>query len=670
MSQIPLLQEFVILTALGAAVTILLGKLRLPAVAGLITCGALIGPSGLGIVDEPHAIEALAEIGVVLLLFTIGLEFSLDHLKHIFRRVALGGLVQVVGTAAVTTAVASKLGFGLGQAVFFGFVLALSSTAIVLRNLSERGELDAPHGRFIVGTLIFQDLCVVPMVLLVPVLVTRQPAHLAALDIGLALGKAALVVVGALLLARAVVPRLLRIVDASRSREVFLLTVLSLCMGTAWLTSLTGLSLALGAFIGGMVVAGTDFRHRAMSDIIPFRDVFVSVFFISLGMLFDVRLLLSHPITIVLLVLAFTVGKALIAMLAALVMRFPARAAWIAGISLGQFGEFGFVLVSLGAASGLVSHAQTGPLLEAGIISMFFAPLLIRVAPHLSAGERLLAPLSRLLRLRGIDQASPKLLTGHVVVVGYGIAGQHVAQSLTRSGIPHVVLELNAATVRRALNAGEPLFYADATSTEALTHAKVAVARAVAVLINDPAAAVRVVDAVRRCAPHVPVLIRARYDAERDKLVELGATEVIADEVEACVEMITRLLRRLEVPRNVIHDRLREVRTAMQTSQRKITIPRSTLPEHEALSDMKIDSVLVPKGGQAVGISLRDLDLRQQTQVTIIAIRRDNTLLDHLDPDEPLQEGDVVYLAGAGDGLREAAELISAQPNAKPTVSD
>ncbi|MCU0662620.1 MAG: cation:proton antiporter [Myxococcota bacterium] len=660
MAEIPLLQELVILTALGAAVTVALSKLRLPTVAGLLTCGALVGPSGFGIVDEPHAIEVLAEIGVVLLLFTIGLEFSLDHLRHIFRRVALGGLVQVLGTTAATVAVATFLGVDHGKAVFFGFVMALSSTAIVLRALSGRGELDAPHGKFIVGTLIFQDLCVVPMVLLVPVLGSDQPPLLVARDIGLALGKAALVVVGALLVSRAVVPRLLRIVDASRSREVFLLTVLSLCIGTAWLTSLTGLSLALGAFIGGMVVAGTEFRHRAMGDIIPLRDVFVSVFFISLGMLFDVRLLLSHPILIALLVLAFTVGKAIIAIIAALVMRFPVRAAWLAGLALGQFGEFGFVLVSLGTAKGLVTSDEAGPLLSAGILSMFLAPLLINAAPALFAGERLLAPLSRLLRVRGIEEVSGTQLKDHVVVVGYGVAGQQVARSLTHSGLSHVVLELNAETVRRARKAGDPVFYADATSLESLAHARVQEARAVAVLINDPDAAARVVDAVRRCAPRVPVLIRARFHAERDKLVELGATDVIADEVEACVEMITRLLRRLEVPRNVIHDRLREVRAAMQTSERKITIPRASLPEHEALADLKIDSVVVPKHGRSIGLSLRDLNLRQRTGATIIAIRRSRSLLEKIDPDEPLHGGDVVYIVGSGETLSAAVELLTA----------
>ncbi|MBW1872535.1 MAG: cation:proton antiporter, partial [Deltaproteobacteria bacterium] len=298
MNQIPLLQELAIIAGLGAAVTVLLGRLRLPAVAGLLATGALAGPFGLGLINEVHAIEALAEIGVVLLLFTIGLEFSLKRLRHIFRRVALGGLVQVGSTVAVATWIALALGEPPGRAVFYGFVFALSSTAIVLRVLSQRGEIDAPHGRFIVGTLIFQDLCVIPMMLIVPVLGSQEPAGAVISNIGFALGKAVIVVVGILLVARVLVSRVLRWVDARRSREVFILAVLAICIGTAWLTSLTGLPLALGAFLGGIVVADSEFKHRAMGDMIPLRNAFVSVFFVSLGMMFDGRILLNHPLEV------------------------------------------------------------------------------------------------------------------------------------------------------------------------------------------------------------------------------------------------------------------------------------------------------------------------------------------------------------------------------------
>jgi CPA2 family monovalent cation:H+ antiporter-2 len=397
MGHVPLLDELAIVAALAVAVTVLLARFKLPTVAGLLLAGALLGPFGLRLVSSVHAIEVLAEVGVVLLLFSIGLEFSLERLRDILRQVALGGALQVGLTTGVTALIAVALGQPVGRGVFYGFAFALSSTAIVLRALSERRELDAPHGKFIVGTLIFQDLCVVPMVLIVPLLGASGPVGEAAVSIGVALGKAALVVVGTVLVARFVVPKILGWVDASRSREVFLLAILALCIGTAWLTSMVGLSLALGAFLGGMVVADTEYSHRAMGDILPLRDAFVSVFFVSLGMLFDVRVVAAQPLLVGGLLAGFLLAKGLLATFAAMAMRFPSRVAWLAGVGLAQFGEFGFVLSRLAQSSGVVDEADVSPLLAAGIASMFLTPLFVRAAPHITAGERLLAPLERLI---------------------------------------------------------------------------------------------------------------------------------------------------------------------------------------------------------------------------------------------------------------------------------
>ncbi|MBN1944362.1 MAG: cation:proton antiporter [Bradymonadales bacterium] len=659
MSEIPLLKELAIIALAGVLVTALLARLRLPTVAGLLAAGALLGPFGLGLVSKVHDIEQLAEVGVVLLLFTIGLEFSFQRLRHIFRRVALGGVIQVLSTMAVTAGFALLFGESLPRAVFFGFVVSLSSTAIVLRAMADRGELDAPHGRFIVGTLIFQDLCVVPMVLLVPVLASGGSAGLVASQIGIALGKAVLVVVGALLIARLLVPRLLRWVDASRSRELFILALLAICVGTAWLTSLVQLSLALGAFLGGMVIADTEFQHRAMGDIIPLRDAFVSVFFVSLGMLFDIRLLFEHPLRVGLLLVGFVVGKAALAALSAAFMRFPARAAWLAGIGLAQFGEFGFVLITVGESAGLIDRGSTNELLAAGVLSMFITTLLIRLAPHITAGERLLSGLTRLLGVRGIEQAEqPEKLDQHVLVIGYGIAGKLVARALETCGLKYIVLELNADTVRKARAASEPVYYADATSTEVLKHAHVTTARAVVVLINDPLAVQRVTDTVRRVAPEVPLIIRTRYLGERAALESLGASDVVAEEVESSVEVLARVLRHLEIPRNLIESKIQQAREDLQTSHRKITLPRALLPDHKALADLKIDSMLVTPDSHAVGRTVKELDIRQRTRALIIAVRRQETLLDHPDPDLPFAVGDVIYLVGLTDAVRQAIDLL------------
>jgi len=662
MGHIPLLDELALIAGLAVLVTVLLARLKLPTVAGLLFAGALVGPYGLGLVRSVTTIELLAEIGVVMLLFTIGLEFSLARLRHILRQVALGGLVQVGLTVACTVLVCAALGVPLKRGMFFGFLFALSSTAIVLRALNDRRELDAPHGRFIVGTLIFQDLCVVPMVLIVPLLASGSDLSRMTSELSWALAKATVIVVLLLASARYLAPQLLRWVTASGSREIFLLAVLALCTGTAWLTSLAGLSLALGAFLGGMVVADTDYGHRALGDMLPLRDTFVSIFFVSLGMLFDLRVVFAMPGLVLAILVGLVVVKGFLATLSAVVMRFPARVAWLAGVGLAQFGEFGFVLGKLGVQSGVVSNADMAPVLMAGIASMFLTPVLVRVAPHVTAGERLLAPLERLIGVRGIDEADAggKALVGHVVVVGFGVAGRVIVRALSASEVPYVVLELNADTVRGARAAGEPVYYADATSEEALGHACLKAARALVLVMSDAAAAQRVVDTAKRVAPEVPILVRSRYLAEKPALAKLGAEDVVAEEVEGAMEVLVRLMRWLELPRNRIHARVREARESTQTSEREVTMPRSSLDKHGALADLKIDSLAIEPDSHAAGRSLIDLSLRSRTGALIVAVRRAGELLEPFDPTTPLLPADVVYVVGSSLSIRAAMALLDA----------
>ena len=662
MGHIPLLGELALIAGLAVLVTVLLARLKLPTVAGLLFAGALVGPYGLGLVRSVATIEMLAELGVVMLLFTIGLEFSLDRLRHIMRQVALGGLVQVGLTVACSMAVTAAFGVSLKRGMFYGFLVALSSTAIVLRALNDRRELDAPHGRFIVGTLIFQDLCVVPMVLIVPLLAGDDGLSRMTSELSLALMKAFAIVVGLLAAARFAAPQVLRWVTASGSREVFLLAVLALCTGTAWLTSLVGLSLALGAFLGGMVVADTDYGHRALSDMLPLRDTFVSIFFVSLGMLFDVRVVFAAPVLVVSILLGLVVAKGFLATLAAVVMRFPARVAWLAGVGLAQFGEFGFVLGKIGVQSGVVTQAEMAPVLTAGIASMFLTPVLVRIAPHLTGGERLLAPLERLIGVRGIAEidTAHRSMKGHVVIVGLGVAGRVLVRALANSDVRYVVLEVNADTVRSARAAGEPVYYADATSEEALGHASLKEARALVLVMSDLLAAQRVIDAAKRVAPHVPILVRSRYLTEKPALAKVGADDVVAEEVEGAMEVLVRLLRWLDVPRNRIQARVREARESTQTSERGLTLPRASLDKHGALADLKIESLAIEPDSQAAGRSLTDLSLRSRSGALIVAVRRAGELVEPFDPTTPLLPDDVVYVVGSSSAIRAAMAILDA----------
>ncbi|MFT6627041.1 MAG: CPA2 family monovalent cation:H+ antiporter-2, partial [Flavobacteriales bacterium] len=629
-------------------------------VAGLLVAGAIIGPYGLSFISNVHDIEMLAEVGVVLLLFTIGLEFSLSRLKNIMKQVALGGALQVGVTTAIIAGIALAFGQTPGVSLFYGFVFALSSTAIVLRTLDERQELDAPHGRFIVGTLIFQDLCVVPMVLIVPMLGAASAGPGAMQGLAIALVKAAGVVVLTVGLARYIVPKALELVDASRSREVFLLAILGICIGTAYLTSLAGLSLALGAFLGGMVVADTEYGHRAMGDILPMRDAFVSLFFVVLGMLFDIRVVIEQPLFVLALLMGFLVIKAGVATIAAMVMKFPARVAWLAGIGLAQFGEFGFVLVRIAQSNDVVDDAALAPLLAAGIASMFLTPLLARLAPHVTAGERMLAPLEKLMGVRAVDECDPEDVApeGHVVIVGYGPAGEMAARALQGLGESFLVLEMNVENVRKGRAEGFPLYYGDATSEEALHHAKLETATLLVLLMNDPRAAERIVDTVRRVKPELPILMRTRYLRSRESLIKVGASDVVAEELEGGVEVVARLLRHLETPRNQIDSTIRGIRRETQTSVRKATVPRNTLAGHAGLADLKIESVLVDAGSSGEGASAASLDLRQATGALIVGVRRDDALLESFDPRMSFVVGDVVYFVGTGESNARALAMF------------
>ncbi len=536
--------ELAVIGMLAVGTALGLHRLGLPATVGFLITGSIAGPHGLNLVGSTDRIMQIAEIGVILLLFAIGLEFSLSRLRFIWRSVAIGGSLQVGATAAAALVILVVAGDSIERGLVFGFIVALSSTVVVLRVLSVRGELAAPHGRFTVGALIFQDLLIIPLTLLVPVLASGDGSRFL-LDAGWALLRATLAMAVMLGVARLLVPRLFAAVDATRTREVFLLTVISVALGSAWLMNQLGLSVALGAFIAGLLLADTDYRHRATSDIIPLRDVFTSFFFISLGMLVDWRVFAEEPLLAILIVLGLVPGKALIASLAAVAMRYPAQAAWRAGFYLAQFGEFGYVVLILAASEGLISSAEVRLIVTTGVVSIMLSRFLMHWTGEMHAGEVLLRPLERLLRARGIDEPTPHdaELAGHVIIAGFGIGGRLLTRALAQAGIPYVVLELNAETVREARGEHAHVYYGDATSSEALEHARIAHARALVLLINDPPAARIAISVAREAHPELPILVRARFVSERDGLLALGASLVVCEELESGVEMSAHVLR-------------------------------------------------------------------------------------------------------------------------------
>src|SRR5881398_587257 len=392
--QYQLLRDLAIIFAGSLLVILVFHRLKLPALPGFIVAGVVLGPNALGLVSDVHQVESLAEVGVILLLFTIGIEFSLSRLREMGRQVVIGGGAQVLLTVGLAAAVAAALGLAWPVAVLVGFLVALSSTAIVLKGLADKGEIDTPHGRLATGVLIFQDLCVVPMMLVLPYLAGGSGGGA---GVAWALIKAGLVVAGVLVLARTVVPRALSEIVKTRSRELFLIAVILVGTLTALGTAAAGASLALGAFLAGLVISESDYGHQAMAELLPFRDVFISLFFVAVGMLVQVEFLLEHPALALGGVAVIMGGKALLAAVGPVVMGYSGRVALLAGLAVSQIGEFSFVLAREGQTTGLLSAPLYQTFLAVAVCTMLLTPFLIQGGPVIVQGLERVLPLRRLL---------------------------------------------------------------------------------------------------------------------------------------------------------------------------------------------------------------------------------------------------------------------------------
>ena len=540
MIEMVFLQDLVVILAASLAVVALLRRLQVPSIAGFIVAGMVVGPHALGLIQDLHQVEMLAELGVVLLLFGIGLELSLDRVRRLWRLIILGGGVQVAATVLGVSGLSVLLGRGYRSGLLLGFVIAISSTAIVLRGLSTRRELETPHGRLALGILVFQDLCVIPMVLVIPFL---GDTTIDGTSVWVPLLTAAVVVAGVLVATRLVVPRFLEAIARTRQRDLFVLSVFVICLGTAWAVSSAGVSLALGAFLAGLVVSGSRYREQAISDLVPLRDVLTSVFFVSIGMLLDLRNVLDELFPILGLFAAIVAGKFIIIFLTASVLRLPPRVGVMTATSLSQVGEFSFVLLIAAGGTGLLEEPFQSNLTVAIILSMLATPFGIALGPHLASGLVKLGPLTRLLQVRTTEeQGETDPPRNHVIIAGYGLTGRTLVRSLAKIRRRYIIVDLNTENVRDATRRGEPAYFGDVTSPEVLEHLGVADASELIIAINDPDATVRAVKAARRAAPHLRVIVRTAYEDDVKRLEEAGATQVFAAEVAVASVITDRVI--------------------------------------------------------------------------------------------------------------------------------
>ena len=635
----------------SALVILLLSRVKIPALVGFIVAGIIIGPYGTGIVNNTHFIQILAEIGVILLLFTIGIEFSLARLVRIKKAVAVGGGIQVVFTIALSGLIIYLSTGDLNRSVFLGFLVALSSTAIVLKLLTENGEIDTPHGRSMIGILIFQDLCIVPLMLLVPVL---SAGRIDFMDVAMKMGKAVFIIVTVLLSARWIVPALLHQVVHTKSRELFITTIILLCLGIALLTSKFGLSLALGAFLAGLVISESEYAHQAISDILPFRDSFIGLFFVSIGMMVNIGFVYSNVLEIILVVACIYALKIITGTASVLATGAPLRPSLYAGLGLAQIGEFSFVLAVSGQASGLISEDFYQIFLSSSVITMIMTPFLLNVAPSLS--DRIVAweILSRLGRRQKQDESEDvsEATRDHVIIIGFGLNGRNLAKVLRESEIPYVVLEMNSDTVRDMKRRGEPLYYGDGTGKEILDKLGIQRARLLVIAISDPSSTRRIVSIARHENPDIYIIVRTRYVSEVDDLKHLGADEVIPEEFETSIEIFSRVLYYYSFPRNIILTMVDKIRHDSYTALRDIEIPKDHIfDKYEWLPEIEIDGYRIPEGSRMNDKTIKDLRVREKTGVTIIAVRRHKQIFTNPPPDFMLKKDDMIVFTGERENM-------------------
>jgi monovalent cation:H+ antiporter-2, CPA2 family len=652
-----LLQDILVILFLSVVVVSLTHRLNIPSIVGFLLTGVVAGPHGLRLIHGNHEVEALAETGVVLLLFTIGMEFSMAHLLRIGRIALAGGALQVGGSIVAVYFVAASLGLGPGESVFLGFLVALSSTAIVLKVLQQKGETASPSGRIAVAILIAQDIIVVPMMLAIPFL-AGTGGSLGTAFVMIA-AKAGLVIGVVFAGVRWIVPALLGRVARTKSRELFLLSILLVCAAVVGLSSALGLSLALGAFLAGLMIAETEYSHQAFGNLVPFRDVFTSVFFVSIGMLLDVNALLERPLGVAILTIGMIGGKAIVAAAAALLIGLPLRVAVQSGIALAQVGEFSFVLAGAGLGAGLLEPSVYQLFLAAAVLSLAVTPLLIAVAPHAGAA---VARLSWPERLKGgrsaVGEETPATpLRDHLLIVGYGFTGHNLARAAKAAGIAWCAIEMNPETVRRERALGEPVVFGDATEELMLERGGARDARVV--MISDPPATARVVTTLRRVNPALHVIVRTRYLSEARELQGLGASEVVPEELESAVEIFVRVLGRYLIPRDVVQGLLDEVRRrGYEILADESALERTLDHVKRNLPGIEIEAVTLAPTSDVVGWTLAELDLRRVHAVTLLAIRRGGGVIENPSAGESLQAGDVLYLMGRTDAIYDVLPLF------------
>lgn len=649
--QIPVLNDIMVIFALSIGVIFICHRLKIPVIIGFIIAGVIAGPHGLRLVAGVHDVELMAEIGVVLLLFTIGLEFSFNSLLRIKKSVLLGGGLQVLLTVTFCAGPLLILGKSPSQALFVGFLISLSSTAVVLKLLQERAIVETPAGNNSLAILIFQDISVVPMMLVTPLL-SGQDSHASPSPlplIGMGIGIVVMVVIGA----KWLIPFLLFQVAKTRNREVFLLTIAMICLGTALATSQAGLSLALGAFLAGLIISESEYSHQALGAIMPFRDIFTSLFFVSIGMLLNLSHVVENFTTILAAGVLVLVVKSIITTVSCLILGLSLRIAVIVGLTLAQVGEFSFVLSRVGLSQQVISPNFSQIFLSFSVLTLIATPFLIQIAPRVA---QLVSQIPQLRRISNgrmkTKEPNHQQLHEHLIIIGYDLIGRTVARAARATQIPYIVIEMNPETVKTEKEHEVPIFYGDASQEVVLKHARLETARVVVVAINDPTVTQRITQFIKQLAPNVYLIVRTRFLLEMNNLYKLGANEVIPEEFETSIEIFSRVLVHYLVPRDDIHRFITEVRAdGYEMFRQPFFGPDHDETVHLEVPHFEIAALRLDHASPIIGRTIGDMNLKASYQVYAVALQRQTEVISNPSTTTVLRERDLVYVLGTPDRI-------------------
>lgn len=651
---IPLLREIIVLLIASIVISIIFHRIGLPTIVGFFVTGVLIGPYGLRLVTDVSSIELLAQIGIVLLLFTIGMEFSITKVKKIGIDTILAGSLQIIITTGIIIAITHFARAPLPMAILLGFIVALSSTAIIMKILIDRGEIDSPHGRLALSIAIIQDLSIIPMMIIIQGLGGIE--IVTAFSVAKTLLLAALSILLILAVSYIFAPRLIHQAARLRNREIFILTILFICLGIAWFTSKLGLSIALGAFIAGIVISESEYSYQVAAEILPFKDAFTSLFFISIGMLLEFNYFAANMHKVVTLSIAIIIFKALIIVFIGQMFKYPLRLIIIAGIGLSNIGEFSFLLMKTGEDFGLLDRELYQTLLSSSIITMAVTPFLFQRSQSIAMG---VAHIFKIREFKTIESLRKTTLADHVIIVGYGLNGQNLVRVLKDTGIHYIIMDMDITRIRKAKKEGHKAVFGDASHPEILKKIGIENARMLVIAVSDSIATRRAVKIAKDINPSVYIIVRTRYIEEVSELYKLGANQVIPEEFETSVEIFSRVLQEYHIPSNIIQNQIDIVRSEGYAMLRGTSLAKERIMKLSSILAATVtDTFFVEDNSPIADKTIGEVELRKKIGTSIIAVIRKDKAKANPQADFKIEEGDTLVLLGSHAEMETAVKIL------------